>query len=127
MNIENILKLADAIEKVPHVKPDRDHWDDTPTPPPTAFHMDEWHCGTVACIGGWANYLFGGCTVMEAANALGLPVSVSRDLFFYSYPIPFEDLTPQMAAWCLRNLAKTGRVDWDATARRFGVGPYALV
>jgi hypothetical protein len=113
MNRERILELADRIEAAPHKL--RYDEDAGCSRKPTSFNMRIWHCGTVACIGGWAEALY-----KEPADfALGLGGQTMTALFFPESEfipehqrIQHKDVTPQIAARCLRNLAKTGKVDW---------------
>jgi hypothetical protein len=122
MNVENILKVADAIEQ--HSIPD------------LGFNMlwlksevggdadrSGHNCGTVACVAGWTIALFGsrGDGFMEAGQHLGLPRSKYRPLFYPGTGLdedeadthPAWGATPAQAASCLRHLAETGEVDWD--------------
>ena len=110
MNVENILKVADAIEQ--HSIPD------------LGFNMRRWrfrfrngindksghHCKTCACIGGWTEALFPG---VAAHKSLGL-LSLKVHALFYPDAAPRAyDATPSQAAAVLRHLAATGEVDWS--------------
>lgn len=135
VNVENVLKVADAIEK------HSIEW--------LGFNMkqfiaqagpeEDWTgnaCGTVACIVGWANAL--GKNLSEpsvedmsdelfAADFLGIEyfssdweVSTS-DALFYAHAHPGYDeigtaiwpqISAEQAVRTLRNLAATGEVDW---------------
>jgi hypothetical protein len=116
MNVENILRVADAIEQ--HSIPD------------LGFNMGVWtdegledlsghKCGTVACIGGWANAVEAGSKMLEwdspllgsqqAKAFLGLGGWESDELFFGCV----YGVSPSQAVSVLRHLAKTGEVDWD--------------
>jgi hypothetical protein len=131
-NIENILKVADAIEQgsVPGLGFNM------------AVHMGEgWGClsdvsgrhyGTVACIAGWAATLAyegdftrvigrGSNAIAEKARDwLGLSEGEASQLF---YPwgetgVRFlGDLTVKQAVRTLRLLAVTGKVDWAAAMK----------
>ncbi len=120
MNVENILKVADAIEQ--HSIPD------------LGFNMRRWRdragasspdlsghgCGTVACIGGTAEAMF---PKKLAEDALGLTHEQSKALFFavdgtgnrVISDEEFGSITPSQAAAVLRHLAATGEVDWSIT------------
>ncbi len=122
MHVENILKVADAIEQ--HSIPD------------LGFNMNLWfegdgtyadfsghRCGTVACIGGTAGLVIEGikdCNEIDAARILGLGDGDGYDdragQLFYPKSIESVDwskITPAQAARTLRHLAATGTVDWD--------------
>jgi len=138
MNRENILAVADAIEK--HSIPD------------LGFNMG-WlisasdgrsykadrsgkGCGTVACIAGHAYALQHGVMRLPAeqhhfdqqADWLGLSKSEARELFFAGSVCEIQraadggwvdakaeltTITPSQAVSVLRHLAETGEVDWD--------------
>lgn len=129
MNVGNILKVADAIEQA--------------TVPGLGFNMGTVYngrgvfedlsghsCGTVACIAGWtlaavegAPDRYGTQKAMEvAAQWLGLHLDSddntgeAAELFL---PEGFEEdiHTPAQAVRCLRNLAITGKVDWEAAMK----------
>jgi hypothetical protein len=110
MNAERILQLADVIEKVPHVQLD----EDAPRGELDSFNMDDWHCGTAGCIGGWAAQLFD-CATSEAGVALGLRCIEAMSLFTPKpiNPNDWSKITSLQAATVLRHLAATGIVDWS--------------
>jgi hypothetical protein len=110
MNVENILAVADAIE--------------AGSIPDLGFDMHDYislrHCGTTACIAGWAAIVAGGGNVPldgfmpdphgDAQTYFGLDPHDSSSLF-----LPLEGAfvaTPAQAVRCLRHLAATGEVDW---------------
>ena len=111
MNKERILELADVIEKVPlagHVLINEGPKE------PDHFNMIEWHCGSCACIGGWAEHIWK--DEDNAAGALGLSYMQEARLFFmrdYRGKTAMLSVTPSQAASCLRHLAETGIVDWE--------------
>jgi hypothetical protein len=127
MNKERILALADLVEQQPHSLE-------------FGFNMGELihGCGTPSCIAGWAAWEKAGrpemivakegyATENEASDWLGLPHIVEspddNDLsfdLFYPLGFSFEKITPKHAAFTLRHLAETGKVDWRA------YGPEAL-
>jgi len=134
MNVENILKVADAIEARSIA------W--------LGFNVRSWYadrndglsgieykdqsghkCGTVACIAGWATAVEIGETVLteefEAIRLrgkqlvnlplvstpeefLGIDEDQANDLFYGAE----DDTKPEKAVRVLRNLAETGVVDW---------------
>jgi len=108
MNITNILKLADIIERQKHVE----------TVSETGFNMSTyWHpCGTPSCIAGFAASQGGyanmdGWTFRGGMAWLGLDETTAARLFSPT-ELYLTDVTPAMAAWTLRNLAETGEVLW---------------
>ncbi len=113
MNVENILKVANAIEQhsIPELGFNMFQWygDDT-------FHRDiSGHgCGTVACIGGWAGQVLLGnsnCTSQDLLDPLGIDKKQASALFFdWDTTI---DVTPAQAVRTLRHLAATGAVNWN--------------
>ena len=134
MNVENILKVADAIEARSIA------W--------LGFNVRSWYadrndgisgieykdqsghkCGTVACIAGWATAVEIGETglteefeairlrgkqlinlplVSTPEEFLGIDQEQANDLFYGAE----DDTTPEKAVIVLRNLAETGVVDW---------------
>jgi len=119
MNKERILQLADVIEKKPHR---RRFNRSSPNKKLTGFNMSEWHCGTVGCIAGWTQHLFGTGTPnydsgIEAAKLLGLHDRAATDLFIPGKAIfcTLDEVKPRQAAAVLRHLAETGKVDWSIT------------
>lgn len=133
MNVENILKVADAIEnhKIPWL----------------GFNMEDYvstdlddksghNCGTVACIAGWAaavnnleskvppnpnrtrrGEILGGDivwaeeSVQVGAEFMGLDYGQYEELFHPS-ECNWETIDPEKAVRTLRHLAATGEVDW---------------
>jgi len=126
MNVENILRVADAIEQ--HSIPD------------LGFNMARWYgdgefdrsgheCETVACIGGWAMHLLSDRNVGahdfddvdHAARLLGINRATSTDLFYaLGCLTSFDEITPSHAVAVLRHLAKTGEVDWSISPEQGG-------
>jgi hypothetical protein len=118
MNKERILALADLIEAQPH----------TGLNEKTGFNMGEYRheCGTPACIAGWAAAASVGDTTgtiklemyadIQAQQFLDLDGDQASALF--QPPCEDEDewdeITPDHAAFTLRHLVKTGKVDWSA-------------
>jgi hypothetical protein len=123
MNVGNILLVADAIERA--------------SVPGLGFNMGGFvgrvtdtfpdlsgrSCGTAACIAGWTVAVHRNGAIPEqnqpdidyetdAGVFLGLRDTDTEALFF---PAGFtNDIhTPEMAIRCLRNLAITGKVDWE--------------
>lgn len=127
MNISNILKVADAIEQA--------------SVPGLGFNMNQVlceahpenpdhtgrHCGTVGCIAGWAFVLatgqmeqgrYGAAKAM-ARNWLGLSERDAERLFYpdFGLEVSYRSITQPQAARALRNLAITGKVDWEAAMK----------
>lgn len=121
MNTERLLKLAEHIEALemgqfdPH----------TFTNDPVKFNMGYWSCGTVACIGGWADCLWAGEEgwLMATKDILDLEHNKAEELFYpgstrnAEHEYNYEDITPKMAASCIRHLVETGEVDWTRAVR----------
>lgn len=117
MNRENILKVADAIEQN--------------SIPGLGFYMrdvfdTEDDCGAVACIAGWAWHVernmerpmtrpeVKGLSPDNSAAFLGIFGDTASFLFYGGgTDLSFSELTSPVAVQCLRNLATTGKVDWD--------------
>lgn len=128
MNVGNILKVADAIEQA--------------SVPGLGFNLrlpyrkvlgedcSGRSCGTVACIAGWAAVVeghaittttsWGGDILPWAQLYFGLNDREAGDLMaplsiilFGRLPMP----TDKQAVRCLRNLAITGKVDWEAAMK----------
>ena len=125
MNIERLNELADIIVMLPHARPEPIYGEQ----PPAAFNMGMWHCGAVACIGGWAEALYlpdyhGAEPTWEAGKALGLSEDEADQLFYpeeqsgWRAPHTYDDITPMMAAAVIRHLADTGIIDWGIAIRQ---------
>lgn len=76
---------------------------------PRLFNMCEWsvvtECGTVCCIGGWAEYL-GGISDLGSKAAL--------DPLFYPNGIEdWNQITPEKAAIVVRHYLTTGEICWS--------------
>lgn len=123
MNVGNILKVADAIEQA--------------SVPGLGFNMLNFrangryedksghHCGTTACIAGWAVAVEGTqletpwLTCDNAIPFLGVNPDQARELFYASrsHEVRLSKITPTEAVRCLRILAITGKVDWAAAMK----------
>jgi len=116
MNIKNMLKLADLVEKQKHV--------DYHAGSEGGFNMGrvDHDCGAPSCIAGFAAVMAeadgvarprNGNTFLMARKWLDIPVGLSWEIFAPPQTgMALGDITPHMAAWTLRNLAETGRVEW---------------
>ena len=111
MNKRNIEKLASVIENQPDVKTS----DEEGFCMRTIYH----DCGTPACIKGWNSFLF---DYSPMQCTLGIPLYDAKELTtpdndyaYYSETDPDnpEFISAKRAAKVLRNLAKTGEVDWS--------------
>ncbi len=81
------------------------------------FNMGTFACGSVHCIGGWADRLFG-----TDFNSLSLLCSANQDQrWFLLYellygnidaPVELEDVSVAEAAEALRNYLTTGSARW---------------
>lgn len=88
------------------------------------FNMRAWAtltpCGTICCIGGLAQELVGPHSGVfdtsppsaVALNELFRPGSISRNIYAW------DEITPQLAAKCLRHYLETGIVNWNAVLDR---------
>lgn len=108
VNVAEILRVADLVERSATFDMVR------------AFHP----CGSPACIIGHVLAVDDERNADHAALALGLypEGAQARTLFmpegrfhYRSGPGEFGHITNEHAALCLRNLAATGLVDWQAT------------
>lgn len=86
--------------------------------PDLAFNMGDWcetnECGTVGCIGGWAEKLYGAEFPHQEGYAR-LPVF---KLFYPNWEkaglnYNYYDITNDQAARALRNFLSTGEPRWD--------------
>lgn len=88
--------------------------------------MSGHRCGTVACIAGWAYAVKHGSKLpknavgdveyaaySEAVKFFGLNDSLSDTWELFHPSRPWATITPKDAVKVLRNLAKTGKVDWS--------------
>lgn len=126
MNRENILAVADAIEKhsIPDLGFNMAAFYDTADE--IGPDMSGHRCGTTACIAGWAVAVRDGGLpplgsvneaiidyVASAVSFLGLGPDkygdIPRDLMLITDPA----ITPSQAVSVLRHLAETGEVDWN--------------
>ena len=112
MNLERLEKLAATIEKAPHV-------DETYRGRARGFNMDTWRCKSVACIGGWTEWLWPkagrGWGIERVAGLLDIDRPQARELCYPGDQIEVRYclITPAQAAKVLRNLIQTGQVDWQ--------------
>lgn len=111
LNVERLIRIRDLIL----AKPEQFNisvWirDSTDT---YNLKADPHDCGTVACIGGWAELLYRG---EDASRALGLPES--SNLFtptYYDRPSYARDFyNAKVAASVIDKLIATGKVEWPA-------------
>jgi hypothetical protein len=86
---------------------------------PSHFRMDEWRCGTAACIGGWAEFLILGSLndmrvrISDVGALLGLSEDQSDELFHPPLRMDWRDITIPQAVAVLDHLLATGEVSWD--------------
>lgn len=125
MNVERITQLADFIEKLPPKRFEISTWaspvDDHSKSLKTVGELKH-NCGTCACIGGWAEALFNpddhafnmsgdsALLIENARQLLDLDDETADALFMPS--ASWDQVTREMAAATLRNLALTGEVVW---------------
>src|SRR5262245_29537161 len=124
INVKNVTKVANAIESCSLAKREKN---------PIGFNMDTFgstdthfkdhtghHCGTNACIAGWTvalltpkNYNSYGAPYV-AQDLLGLNDAQANRLFYaLGYGRRLNNIKPALAVAVLRNLAKTGEVNWN--------------
>ena len=107
MNVENIKRVRDHIEKLPPSKFDMQWLGDEPSR----------GCGSACCIAGWAHRVLGLDGFTDAATrAFGLTERQGFDLMWP--PVdpersPAWEATSAQAVRVLDILIETGRVDWD--------------
>lgn len=118
LNADRLLTLASHIEKMP---------EGYAADYVTGFDMNQWRaefcspkakdplhaCGTVSCIGGTAEILFGG----SAFDVLGASSDQDYDTLKRLFYPPLNDspgweATPAQAARVIRHLVETGKVEW---------------
>lgn len=144
MNKENILRVADAIERGELVKRGIGFNMAQFAQPANPDRMEARDlidgCGTVACIAGWAYAIrfpsakpYRLIEIMErerkggdgfhhripdvAAEFLGLSERDGRELFRSRGDLwTLSNITPAHAVAVLRHLAETGKVDWSVGA-----------
>ena len=113
--------------------------------PPENFDMNNWICGTTACIAGHAAIQAGwtgtdsvdcfnierdgvlGLAGEEARKLLGLTAEQSGKLFTpwgEDNIRPFFNPTKEQAAQALRNITAHGAPRWDLTGLRGGFTPF---
>lgn len=91
----------------------KDYFDfDTATPGiPNGFNMNvgfqQWMCGSVGCIGGWAAF------EMHAPLEDVMGNQVLYDLFYPPFKLNYEEITTEQAAGMLRKYLTTNKIDWS--------------
>lgn len=124
MNRENITKVRDVIAALPAHKFDMRwlaRWEKRSPELQPANRSIVHACGTVACIAGWTNAIFGDPKDYEddastAGQRLGLKWGQGGDLFC---PEGFSqgNYTQAQAVRVLDILLETGEVDWERAIR----------
>ena len=121
MNVERLTEIAEWLEAgAPEVR----------EAGIVCFDMGSWssidaeRCGTICCIGGYAQERFGASVMREPGNddltykQAGQLLGLSRfDAWNLFQPpgIEFEEINSSWAARTIRHLLATGTVDWNAT------------
>jgi hypothetical protein len=126
MNKENILKVANAIENraIPELGFNMGTFRDDINTRNDLHDASGSHCGTVACIAGWAEAVRLNTSTFDndggvpdrSQEYLGLDQD-QADVLFYGFG-GWNDLTqisPDEAVAVLRHLAETGKVDWSVS------------
>lgn len=140
-NVENILALADFIDKLPPDNFDMGQWlmiEGQPTPfnkreKCTPIELQKTiDCGTAACIAGWGALLFGYNSdyprILSLSDFVAQKLGIQKGendfhLFVPDQIKPRDDreddevldpytATPTQAAHVLRHLAATGEINW---------------
>lgn len=126
INVENILRVADAIEQ--HSIPDlgfnmgvfRSKADPTD---PSGVDLTGHNCGTVACIAGWAEAVYvreGGDPDRYRSSSWYFGIEDDRTSERLITPPGWRtnpsQFTPERAVAVLRHLAATGEVDWTISS-----------
>lgn len=75
---------------------------------PCGFNMARWQCGTVMCIGGWAEYINGG-----RFDHKNYCLTESYKLY-YPNILDYSRITPTQACAALTNYLTTGNADWES-------------
>lgn len=133
MKTQFLLHLADTLESLVNPETQTDvgfylpTWictDETVHEVDTSGHS----CGTVACIGGWAVYLYCDKDIKRASKYSG-NLDFMQEILgiygqnFFSLCTPdiqnYSVVTPDTAAQVIRHFVETGEVDWG----RFGHSP----
>jgi len=136
MNVDFINYVANEVEFTIHCRHgesmDEDH------KYPESFHMggyhfnntDSGHCGTPACVAGWADYLANDNEITPGISdeametfmhsrlmeLFGIDSQQANDIIMArNAPVELPDISGDWAANMLRNLAETGKVDWENT------------
>ena len=125
MNKDRILRLAERVEKMPHLSDAG--YPLSPTARVFSMHKYYFDCGAPACIAGHAevmaeeeygkNFGVGNFfhTPQNTADYLELGYDIATELCEPSGFGALTRITPQHAAACLRHLVETGEVEWGAT------------
>ena len=127
MNKKRLLKLADTIEKAPHVvmdeaAPEVYYTDNNIIGFDMSVYSAHGLCGTVGCIAGYAAMLWPPTKKSDskfiigiAAKALGLSEDEAEELFVPYNLQRYRDITPLMAAQVLRLIAAGIPIDdaWE--------------
>lgn len=118
MNIENIRLVRNVIANLPPERFNMNYWAAYVENEDDVENIVEvlHNCGTVACIGGWTNAIFGDETesTYDAAKHLGLSDRTAHSLFYpWGISKSFDEITIDEAIQVLDHLIETGEVDWS--------------
>lgn len=92
MNREKMMELSDFVESKTFVECHIEQFDaDGGNGDVDNFNMNEWRCGTTACIGGHADILFSS-EAYSGNEVLGLKYCERDYLFFGKTMVPHDDL-----------------------------------
>ena len=117
-----LIQLRDFLAALPDSRFNMDYWCEDISAWDQADLMEETggrpQCGTIACIGGWADVLAGvrrneGTTV-QTGERLGLDQWRAHDLFHPGpLQVPWGTIPVARAVRVLDHLIETGEVDWS--------------
>jgi hypothetical protein len=128
VNRENVLKVADAIERhsIKNLGFNMGYFMFDADPTSSWARDNSGHsCGTIACIAGWTRCVRTGRRFARTgagpdefpwqreADWLGLDTEAGYTLFLTDDELPLEEITSAEAVAVLRHLADTGEVDWS--------------
>lgn len=107
---ERLEYLRDFLRELPKERFSMAHWPDA-----AELHR----CGTAACIGGWADAIWGRTTTNdEAGERLGLSADEAWALFYPSSDWLNTDTTIAQALRVVDHFLATGEVDWSKAGER---------
>lgn len=113
---DRMIRLRDFLDALPSEKFNMNEW------AADSIYKDEVECGTVCCIGGWADMLEHGYLSWhwhETGASLGLSPDQTDDLFTARPSgddgpwFRYNSITLPMAVGVLDHYLATGEIDWS--------------